>query len=61
MYNFSMELNIKTWAVVALLGAAQGIILSLLLFFFNKTNGKVNKILVEQGFNFGRRTFFSSR
>ncbi|MGD8305274.1 MAG: helix-turn-helix domain-containing protein [Ignavibacteria bacterium] len=40
-----MDINIKTWAVVALLGAAQGFILSLFLFFFNKTTGKANKIL----------------
>jgi AraC-like DNA-binding protein len=40
-----MEINIKTWVVIALLGAAQGIILSVLLFATDKSKGKANRIL----------------
>lgn len=50
-----MEINIKTWAIIALLGAAQGIVLSILLFFFNKSNGKANKILAILIFIFSLR------
>ena len=40
-----MEINIKTWVVIALLGAAQGIILSVLLFATDNSKGKANRIL----------------
>jgi AraC-like DNA-binding protein len=40
-----MEISIKTWAVIALLGSAQGIILSILLFTTDKSKNKANRIL----------------